>query len=82
MQAEAGVRFGSPAPSEEFDQTTKAVISRVQTDGVCFVSGAAWKGSWVMRISIICWPTTSTGIFRAAEAITDAWRRIRDAAGT
>lgn len=76
------VRFGSPAPSEAFDQTTKAVISRIQTDGVCFVSGAAWKGMWVMRISIISWPTTSTDIFPAADAIVDAWRCVRDVVGT
>jgi glutamate/tyrosine decarboxylase-like PLP-dependent enzyme len=76
------VRFGAPEPSEAFDQSTKTVIGRVQTDGVCFVSGAAWKGMWVMRISIISWPTTSTDIFRAADAIVDAWRCVRDAAGT
>jgi hypothetical protein len=32
------VRFGLSEPSEATDQTTKAVISRVQTDGVGFVS--------------------------------------------
>jgi hypothetical protein len=76
------VRFGSPEPSEATDQTTKAVISRVQTHGVCFVSGAAWKNMWVMRISIISWPTTSADVFRAVDAIVDAWRCVRDAAGT
>jgi glutamate/tyrosine decarboxylase-like PLP-dependent enzyme len=76
------VRFGSPTSSEAFDQKTKAVISRVQADGVCFVSGAAWKGLWIMRVSIISWPTTSTDVLRAADAIVDAWRSIRDAAGT
>jgi hypothetical protein len=76
------VGFGSPALCEAFDQATKAVISRVRTEGVCFVSGASWKGSWVMRISIICWPTTSTDIVRAEDAIVDAWRYVWDAAGS
>jgi glutamate/tyrosine decarboxylase-like PLP-dependent enzyme len=76
------VRFGSPEPSDTFDQATNAVISRVQAGSACFVSGAAWKGVSVMRISIISWPTTSTDIFQAADAIVDAWRCVKDAAGT
>ncbi len=76
------VRFGSPEPSEAFDQATKAVTSRVQTGSVCFVSGSAWKGVSVMRISIISWLTTSTDIFQAADAIIDVWRCVKDAAGT
>jgi glutamate/tyrosine decarboxylase-like PLP-dependent enzyme len=74
------VRFGSPEPSEAIDRTTKAVINRVQTDGVCFVAGAAWKGMWVMRVSIISWPTTNADVDRAADAIIAAWRSTKAAA--
>ncbi|MEX3690591.1 aspartate aminotransferase family protein [Paraburkholderia sp. BR14263] len=76
------VRFGSPEPSESCDQLTKAVVRRVQSSGICFVAGAAWKGTWVMRISIISWPTTSEDVDQAVDAITGAWRCVRDAAGT
>jgi hypothetical protein len=76
------VRFGSPGPSEATIQTTKAVVSRVQMDGVRFVSGVASKNMWVMRISIISWPTTSADVFRAVDAIVDGSRRERDAAET
>jgi glutamate/tyrosine decarboxylase-like PLP-dependent enzyme len=72
------VRFGSAEPSEEFDQTTKKVISGVQADGVCFVAGTAWKGMWALRVSIISWPTTGADTDRAADAIIAAWRRTKD----
>lgn len=72
------VRFGSPEPSDAADRMTQAVIGRVQADGVCFVSGALWREMWVMRVSIISWPTTRADVEQATEAIVAAWRLTRE----
>ena len=58
---------------------TEAVIAEVQADGVCYVAGAAWRGAWVMRISISSGATTAADIERSAVAIIAAWRRVRGA---
>ena len=56
---------------------TEAVIAQVQADGVCFVAGAAWRGDWVMRISITSGGTTEADIAVSADAIIAAWRAVR-----
>ncbi len=56
---------------------TEAVIARVQADGVCFVAGAAWRGDWVMRISISSGATTAADIALSADAIIAAWRAVK-----
>ena len=56
---------------------TEAVIARVQQDGVCFVAGAAWRGDWVMRISISSGATTEADIALSADAIIAAWRAVQ-----
>lgn len=56
---------------------TEAVIAKVQADGVCFVAGAAWRGDWVMRISISSGATTDADIDLSAEAIIAAWRAVQ-----
>jgi hypothetical protein len=64
------VRFG------DSDALTQAVIDRVQADGTCFVGGARWRDRWVMRISVISWPTSDADGDVSADAIAAAWRRI------
>jgi glutamate/tyrosine decarboxylase-like PLP-dependent enzyme len=58
--------------------STEAVIAKVQQDGVCFAAGSAWRGDWVMRISISSGETTAEDIEMSADAIIAAWRAVRD----
>jgi glutamate/tyrosine decarboxylase-like PLP-dependent enzyme len=56
---------------------TEAVIAQVQIDGVCFAGGANWHGEWIMRISVTSAATTMADIEISAQAIIDAWRKVR-----
>lgn len=71
------VRFGAGQPVEQGDKATKDVIAKIQKDGTCFAGGALWRGEWVMRLSVIGWPTTEADIDRSADAILSAWRSLR-----
>lgn len=51
------------------DETTRAVISRVQAEGTCWAGGAVWQGKQVMRIAVSNWSTTEADIDRSADAI-------------
>ena len=46
---------------------TEAVIAKTLASGTCYVAGAAWRGDWVMRLSVTSGETT--------EADIDAQRR-------
>jgi glutamate/tyrosine decarboxylase-like PLP-dependent enzyme len=72
------VRFGRDDPVADGDRMTKEVIARVQKDGTCYAGGAAWRGKWVMRLSVIGWPTTEADIDLSAQAIIKAWRASRE----
>lgn len=61
------------------DAETKAVIARVQADGTCFVGGAEWRGSQVMRISVINENTTEADVDRSVDAMLVAWNAVRRA---
>lgn len=59
------------------DETTQEVITRVQEEGTCFMSGTTWKGRKAMRISVSSWATTEedvdmslNAIYRIANAVT------------
>ena len=43
---------------------------------VCFAGGARWRDRWVMRISVIGWPTTEQDGARSVDAILAAWRGV------
>jgi glutamate/tyrosine decarboxylase-like PLP-dependent enzyme len=60
------VRFGDD------DETTRAVVRRVQEDGTCWLSGSEWRGRAVMRISVSSWRTTEEDVERSAAAILEA----------
>jgi glutamate/tyrosine decarboxylase-like PLP-dependent enzyme len=75
---QAIVRFGESGPSPRADELTRRTIERVQNEGTCFVSGAGWRDRWVMRLSVISWPTTDADIDRSQEAIIAAWRLVRE----
>jgi glutamate/tyrosine decarboxylase-like PLP-dependent enzyme len=57
------VRFGDD------DALTRAVISRVQQEGTCWLAGTTWHGVAAMRISVSNWATTSEDVERSAAAI-------------
>jgi glutamate/tyrosine decarboxylase-like PLP-dependent enzyme len=57
------VRFGDD------DATTREVITRVQQEGTCWLSGTTWHGVAAMRISVSNWSTTSEDVERSAAAI-------------
>ncbi len=65
------VRFG------DSDDLTQAVIDRAQEDGTCFVGGARWRNQWVMRISVISWPTSDDDGDLSAETIARIWRETK-----
>jgi glutamate/tyrosine decarboxylase-like PLP-dependent enzyme len=56
------------------DDTTNAVIERVQDEGTCWLGGSTFKGDAVMRISVVGWQTTEEDIDRSADAILEAAR--------
>lgn len=71
------VQFGVGAPPDRRDELTQAVIARTQAAGVCFLGGARWKERWVMRASVMAWPTTEPDIDRSAASILTAWRQVQ-----
>lgn len=62
------LRFGDD------DARTLATIVRLQADGVAYAGGAKWRGLWVMRLSVMGWPTTDDDAVRTADAIVAAFR--------
>lgn len=65
------VRFRPPAGADGAAHL-RAVIERVQRDGVCWLSGTTWQGAAAMRISISGWSTTEEDIDRSAASILRA----------
>ncbi|ADG19787.1 aminotransferase class V [Paraburkholderia atlantica] len=56
-------------------EMTRAVITRLQTEGICWCGGTVWQGRVAMRISVSSWATTDADVqtslramIRAAEA--------------
>jgi len=44
------------------DDTTRAVIERIQSEGTCWCSGTDWHGRAAMRISVSSWATTTDDV--------------------
>jgi glutamate/tyrosine decarboxylase-like PLP-dependent enzyme len=68
------VRFTPPGGGDA-DQFTREVVSRVQADGTCWLSGSTWHGQAVMRISVSGWATTEADGERSVAAILRALER-------
>ena len=56
------------------DETTDAVIDRVQRDGTCWMGGTTWRGRRYMRISVSNHSTTEADVDRSVEAVLRSWR--------
>lgn len=65
------VRFTPPGGGDA-DAFTREVVSRVQADGTCWLSGSTWHGRAVMRISVSNWATTEEDADRSVAAILRA----------
>ena len=62
------VRFLAPDGGDD-DRHTNEVISRVQADGTCWMSGTTWRGHAAMRISVTNWTTDEADVDRSVQVI-------------
>jgi glutamate/tyrosine decarboxylase-like PLP-dependent enzyme len=49
--------------------TTRNVISGIQSDGTCWCGGTVWQGKTAMRISVSSWATTDEDVERSLGAM-------------
>lgn len=71
------LRFGQEHDGPERRKAyAVAVIDVLVQEGLVFVSGAAWRGEWVMRISVICDATSVQDVKIATKAIRAAWMHV------
>jgi glutamate/tyrosine decarboxylase-like PLP-dependent enzyme len=54
---------------QDDDAATRAVITRVQQEGTCWLAGTTWHGLAAMRISVSNWATSEDDVERSAAAI-------------
>lgn len=59
------------------DAMTRAVITGVQDDGTCWLSGTTWHGMAAMRISVSNWATSEEDVAKSAAAIARVYRNLR-----
>ncbi|MGW7686623.1 pyridoxal phosphate-dependent decarboxylase family protein [Kribbella sp. NPDC054772] len=62
------VRFGDD------DTVTRRVVTTVQDEGTCWMSGTTWQGKAAMRISVTNWTTGPDDIDRSAAAVLRSWK--------
>ena len=59
----------------DFRQYKEAsLVRRVQSDGICWLSGTTWHGVAAMRISVSNWSTSEEDVAMSIEAILSAYR--------
>lgn len=68
------VRF--TADGRDADELTRAVVKRVQDDGILWLSGTNWKSMAAMRISVSNWMTSEEDVRVSSEAILSAYRTV------
>jgi glutamate/tyrosine decarboxylase-like PLP-dependent enzyme len=54
------------------DALTDRVVTRVQSEGICWMGATTWQGERVMRISDSNWATTEADVDRSVDAILRA----------
>ncbi len=62
--------------SGDADRATRAVLDRVQREGVCWMGATRWHGVDAMRISVSNWSTTEDDVDRSVESILRAVRSV------
>ncbi len=76
------VRFHPASQGEDGgdpDALTRDVVTRVQADGTCWLSGTTWHGMGAMRISVSNWSTSEEDVDRSVAAILGALQALRAA---
>jgi glutamate/tyrosine decarboxylase-like PLP-dependent enzyme len=51
------------------DAMTRRVVTEVQNEGTCWMSGTTWQGKAAMRISVSNWTTDEADIDRSVAAV-------------
>lgn len=69
------VRFGDD------DRLTRDVVTGVQQEGTCWLSGTNWHNLVAMRISVSNWATSEDDATRSAAAILRVFRAIAGTRG-
>lgn len=69
------VRF-NPSDGGDSEAFTREVVTRVQADGTCWLSGTTWHGTAAMRISVSNWSTSEEDVDQSAAAILKAARAM------
>ena len=62
--------FGPP-------ELTRAVIARIQQDGVCWCGGTEWQGRTAMRVSVSSWATTAEDVAMSLASMRRAVEECR-----
>jgi len=57
-------------------ETTRKVISGIQSDGTCWCGGTVWQGKIAMRISVSSWATTDDDVEKSLEAMLRVARQV------
>ena len=50
-------------------ETTRNVVSGIQSDGTCWCGGTVWQGKTAMRISVSSWATTDEDVEKSLNAM-------------
>jgi glutamate/tyrosine decarboxylase-like PLP-dependent enzyme len=61
---------------DDDDAATRSVVTAVQDDGTCWLSGTTWHGKAAMRISVSNWATSEEDAARSAAAIVRVFRSL------
>ncbi len=70
------IRFEPPTPRVDPEVFTSRVVAEIQKDDTCFVEQAVWKGSRILRVSIISADTQLEHVEHLANAIIRARRVV------
>lgn len=60
----------------EEDETTNAVLARVQESGEAWMGGTMWDGRAAIRVSVSNWRTTEADIDRTIAAFESAVKSV------
>ncbi len=57
------------------ESLTQAVLTEIQSSGICWCGGSVWKETSVIRISVCSWATTPDDVHMSVKAFIDARKR-------
>jgi glutamate/tyrosine decarboxylase-like PLP-dependent enzyme len=71
---QVALTFGPEGPAG--DAMTKAVLRRLQDEGVCYPSHGQWRGRQTIRVSVSGYATTEADADLSVAAIIAAWQMV------